>query len=96
MGPARDEILSVKNGKVELKELLAMCEKYEKLCDKAFEETKLRSNPDYNALNEYLIKVMKKKRLDYLPSLFHLYPESKKPSLNASLHLHLYFISLYF
>lgn len=58
-GDARDDILRVRSGEVELPELLEMYEKYDALCKEMKETTTLPKKPDFNFANDYLINTLK-------------------------------------
>ena len=60
MGVARDDIVRVREGKVELPELLEMYDRYDILCKKAVENTSLPKKPDYNWADKWLIQTLKK------------------------------------
>lgn len=63
-GEVRDEILRVRNGEVELQELLEIYEKWDKLCSQAFELTKLPKTPDWNWANQFTISKTKQYLLE--------------------------------
>lgn len=65
-GQARKDIMNIRDGKVELKELMSMANKYEKDCDEAYANTKLPKKPDFNWANEWLIDTLRKSIADEL------------------------------
>jgi hypothetical protein len=78
MGVARDDIVAVREGKVELPELLKMYDRYDFLCRKAAEETELRKKPDFNWANNWLIRVLK-------DQVIQEYLEEKKSKKNIEI-----------
>lgn len=64
MGVARNDIVRVREGEVELPELLEMYERYDGLCKKAVENTSLPKKPDYNWADKWLIQTLKKSILE--------------------------------
>jgi len=58
-GKLKDDIMRIRNGEVEYDELMKMYETYNKRCDVAFENTKLRKTPDFKWANKWLIKILK-------------------------------------
>jgi len=58
-GQVREDIIRVRSGEVELKELLEMYEKYDKLCLEVKETTTLSKKPDFNWANDWLIETLK-------------------------------------
>ena len=63
-GMAREDILRVREGEVELDELLSIYEHYDNLCKKALESTPLPKKPDYKWADKWLIKTLKKSILE--------------------------------
>lgn len=59
-GTAREDILRVREGKVELEELLEMYDRYDALCKMALETTVLPKKPDYKWADKWLIRTLKK------------------------------------
>jgi uncharacterized protein len=59
-GIARQDIVAVREGKVELPELLKMYEKYDELCKMAYERTSLPKKPDFNWADKWLIDTLRK------------------------------------
>jgi len=70
-GEAREDIMAVREGKVELSQLLEMYEKYEKRCADAEKVSVLPKKPDYNWADKWLIKTLKKSILDEDRSAYH-------------------------
>jgi hypothetical protein len=64
MGEARDDIVKVREGKVELPELLEMYDKYDALCKDADKNTVLPKKPDFNWADAWLISILKKSIID--------------------------------
>jgi len=58
-GQAREDIIRIREGKVEIKELLSLYDKYEKLCDEAYKNTTLPNKPNFNWANHWIIKILK-------------------------------------
>lgn len=63
-GFVRDDIVKVREGKVELPELLEMYEKYENMCKVAEKITVLPKKPDFNWADAWLIDILKKSIID--------------------------------
>lgn len=63
-GEAREDIVRVREGQVELPELLQMYEKYELLCKEAEKKTVLPKKPDFNWADKWLIRILKKSILE--------------------------------
>lgn len=63
-GTARDDIVRVRSGEVEIDELLKMYERYDTLCKSALENTPLPKKPDYNWADKWLIETLKKSILE--------------------------------
>jgi hypothetical protein len=59
MGVAREDIVRVREGQVELKELLEMYERYDALCKNALERTPLPKKPDFNWADKWLIETLR-------------------------------------
>lgn len=59
-GEAREDILSVREGKVILSDLLKIYEKWDTRCKEASETTQLPKKPDFNFVNDWLIETLKK------------------------------------
>jgi hypothetical protein len=59
-GQAREDILAVREAKLDLPELLALYEKYEKMADEVYATTKLPKKPDFDWANNWLIDVLRK------------------------------------
>jgi hypothetical protein len=59
-GEAREDIIKVREGKVELPELLEMYDKYDALCKEADKKTVLPKKPDFNWADAWLISILKK------------------------------------
>jgi len=59
-GSSKIDIIRIRSGEVEIKELLSMYEKYENQCNKAYEISKLPKKPDFNWADKWLIKTLKK------------------------------------
>lgn len=58
-GSAREDIIRVRSGNVELKELLQMYEKYDTMCKEAYETTTLRQKPDMKWADTWLVNTLK-------------------------------------
>lgn len=65
-GQAREDIMSIRDGKIELKELLSMSDRYEKDCDEAYSTTKLPKKPNFDWANKWLINTLRKSIADEL------------------------------
>lgn len=63
-GEIREDIIRVREGQVELKELLSLYEKYEKLCDEALTKTTLIKKPEFDWADAWLIRILKKSILE--------------------------------
>jgi len=63
-GTAREDILRVREGQVELKELLEMYDRYDVMCKEANEKTLLPKKPDFNWADKWLISILKKSILE--------------------------------
>lgn len=59
-GSVRDDILRVRNGEVELKELLEMYDRYDKLCKEAYDTTSLPKKPDMKWADKWLVDTLKR------------------------------------
>jgi hypothetical protein len=59
-GPCRDDIVRVREGQVELDELLSIYNKYDSLCKKAYESSPLPHKPDFNWANDWLVSTLKR------------------------------------
>lgn len=59
--PARRDIIRVREGEVEIDELLQMYNRYDKLCKDALEDTPLRKKPDYHFADDFLVQTLKKR-----------------------------------
>ena len=57
-GKAREDIISVREGKVKLEQLLEMYEEYDEKCKEANENTVLPKKPNFNFANDYLIETL--------------------------------------
>jgi hypothetical protein len=65
-GQAREDILAVREAKLDLNELMALYDKYEKAADEAYKTTKLPKKPDFNWANSWLIGILRKSIADEL------------------------------
>jgi predicted nucleotidyltransferase len=58
-GKAYDDIMAVKNGELSIIEFNKLCDYYDSLAEKAFESTSLPEKPDWDWVNNTLVKILK-------------------------------------
>lgn len=63
-GEDRDTLMSIRNGKVDIKQFYEIYNKYDKLCKETQETTALPKTPDWKWANKYLIRTLKKSILN--------------------------------
>ncbi|MCK5641628.1 MAG: hypothetical protein KAJ19_12570, partial [Gammaproteobacteria bacterium] len=59
-GEHKANVMRIRNGEMDLEELLAMHDTYAKRCEEALKTTALPKTPNFKYMNNYLVKTLKR------------------------------------